>query len=35
MDVREANVFHLDPDGRAIEFWGVADDQAQINAFWM
>ncbi|HEX3623374.1 MAG TPA: SDR family oxidoreductase [Acidimicrobiales bacterium] len=35
MDVREANVFHLDANGQAQEFWGVADDQAQINAFWM
>jgi NAD(P)-dependent dehydrogenase (short-subunit alcohol dehydrogenase family)/ketosteroid isomerase-like protein len=35
MDVREANVFHLDANGQAVEFWGVADDQAQINAFWM
>jgi ketosteroid isomerase-like protein len=35
MDVREANVFHLDENGQAVEFWGVADDQAQINAFWM
>ena len=35
MDVREANVFHLNENGQAYEFWGVADDQAQINAFWM
>ena len=35
MDVKEANVFHLDADGRAFEFWGVADDQAAINSFWM
>jgi NAD(P)-dependent dehydrogenase (short-subunit alcohol dehydrogenase family)/ketosteroid isomerase-like protein len=35
MDVREANVFHLNESGQAFEFWGVADDQAQINAFWM
>ena len=35
MDVREANVFHLDGNGQAFEFWGVADDQAQINNFWM
>jgi NAD(P)-dependent dehydrogenase (short-subunit alcohol dehydrogenase family) len=34
MDVKEANVFHLDAEGRAYEFWGVADDQAAINAFW-
>jgi ketosteroid isomerase-like protein len=34
MDVKEANVFHLDPGGQAFEFWGVADDQANINNFW-
>ena len=34
MDVREANVFHLDGNGQTYEFWGVADDQAQINEFW-
>jgi NAD(P)-dependent dehydrogenase (short-subunit alcohol dehydrogenase family) len=34
MDVKEANVFHLDADGQAYEFWGVADDQAAINNFW-
>ncbi len=34
MDVGEANVFHLDADGKAFEFWGVADDQANINNFW-
>jgi NAD(P)-dependent dehydrogenase (short-subunit alcohol dehydrogenase family) len=35
MDVKEANVFHLDEKGRAYEFWGVADDQGAINSFWM
>jgi NAD(P)-dependent dehydrogenase (short-subunit alcohol dehydrogenase family) len=35
MDVKEANVFHLDPDGCALEFWGVADDQGALNSFWM
>ena len=34
MDVNEANVFHLDSEGRAYEFWGVAEDQPAINAFW-
>ncbi len=34
MDVREANVFHLNGDGRAYEFWGVAEDQSAINEFW-
>ena len=35
MDVKEANVFHLDENGKAYEFWGVADNQAAINDFWM
>jgi NAD(P)-dependent dehydrogenase (short-subunit alcohol dehydrogenase family)/ketosteroid isomerase-like protein len=34
MDVKEANVFHLDSEGRTYEFWGVAENQAEINAFW-
>jgi hypothetical protein len=34
MDVKEANVFHLDDNGRTYEFWGIADDQAAINRFW-
>jgi NAD(P)-dependent dehydrogenase (short-subunit alcohol dehydrogenase family) len=34
MDVKEANVFHLDDEGRAYEFWGVADDQGALNSFW-
>jgi NAD(P)-dependent dehydrogenase (short-subunit alcohol dehydrogenase family) len=34
MDVKEANVFHLDHSGRAYEFWGVADDPEAINSFW-
>ena len=35
MDVKEANVFHLDDNGQAFEFWGVAENQAEINSFWM
>jgi len=35
LDVGEANVFHLDADGRAYEFWGVAEDQGAINRFWI
>jgi hypothetical protein len=34
MDVKEANVFHLDENGQAYEFWGVAENQAEINEFW-
>jgi hypothetical protein len=32
---RPRNVFHLDDKGRAYEFWGVAEDQASLNSFWM
>jgi len=35
MDVKEANVFHLDPEGSTFEFWGIADDQGALNSFWM
>ena len=31
MDVSQANIVHLDNDGRAYEFWAIADDQAAIN----
>ena len=34
LDVKEANVFHLDESGRAYEFWGLAADQGEIDAFW-
>jgi hypothetical protein len=33
IDVKEANVFHLDEKGRAYEFCGVAENQAEINSF--
>ena len=35
MDEKEVNVFHLDENGQAYEFWGVFKDQAAVNAFWM
>jgi hypothetical protein len=34
LDVREANVFHLDENGKCYEFWGLAEDQAAIDSFW-
>lgn len=34
MNADEANVMHLDSDGRAYEFWGVAADEAERDAFW-
>lgn len=34
MDVKEVNIFHLDSDGRAYEFWGIPTDEAERDAFW-
>jgi hypothetical protein len=34
MDVVEVNLFHLDENGKAYEFWGVPDDQEAMDAFW-
>jgi SCP-2 sterol transfer family protein/SnoaL-like protein len=35
MDVKEINLFHLDDEGRAYEFWGIPADEAERDAFWM
>ena len=35
MDVKEINLFHLDGEGRAYEFWGIPADEAERDAFWM
>jgi quercetin dioxygenase-like cupin family protein len=34
MDVLEVNIFHLDSEGRAYEFWGIPTDEAERDAFW-
>jgi hypothetical protein len=34
MDLKEVNLFHLDADGRAFEFWGVPNDPEIMDAFW-
>ena len=34
MDFKEVNLFHLDENGQAYEFWGVQDDPDEANAFW-
>ena len=34
MDFKEVNLFHLDPNGQAYEFWGVQDDPEEANSFW-
>jgi uncharacterized protein len=34
MELKEVNLFHLDGDGRAFEFWGVPNDPAIMDGFW-
>ena len=33
MDFNELNLFHLAPDGHTFQFWGIAEDQEEIDAF--
>jgi ketosteroid isomerase-like protein len=33
LDMPIAQVFHV-RDGKAVEFWGMAEDQAKADAFW-
>lgn len=35
MDVIEVSLFHLDDAGRATEFWGIPEDEAKRDSFWM
>lgn len=34
MNVLEVNIFHLDRDGRAYEFWGIPTDEEERDSFW-
>ena len=34
LDVELVEVFKIGPDGRWLEFWSMADDQAEVDAFW-
>jgi SnoaL-like domain len=34
MDIKEVNLFHLDENGQAYEFWGIQDDTAKTDEFW-
>ena len=34
MNVKEVNIFHLDADGRAYEFWGIPTDEEERDSFW-
>jgi quercetin dioxygenase-like cupin family protein len=35
MDVKECLVFHLNPEGKAYEFWGIPEDSEERDAFWI
>jgi quercetin dioxygenase-like cupin family protein len=35
MDVKECLVFHLTPEGKAYEFWGIPHDADERDAFWI
>ena len=34
MEMKEIQVFHLTPDGKISEFWGIVSDEDELNAFW-
>jgi ketosteroid isomerase-like protein len=34
MEMKEIQVFHLTPDGKISEFWGIVGDQDALDAFW-
>jgi ketosteroid isomerase-like protein len=34
MEMKEIQVFHLTPDGKISEFWGIVKDQDELDAFW-
>jgi ketosteroid isomerase-like protein len=35
MEMKEIQVFHLTPDGKIREFWGIVADEDELNAFWV
>lgn len=34
MEMKELQVFHLTPEGKISEFWGIVQDEDALNAFW-
>lgn len=34
LDQNQAHIFHMDSDGRATEFWNMAEDLASVDEFW-
>lgn len=35
LDMGEVEVFHMTPDGRISDFWGIAEDEDELAAFWV
>jgi len=31
----EIEVFHMTPDGKISDFWGIAEDEDVLAAFWV
>jgi ketosteroid isomerase-like protein len=34
LDMGEVEVFHMTPDGKISDFWGIAEDEDALDAFW-
>ena len=35
LDMSEVEVFHMTPDGKISDFWGIAEDEDVLAAFWV
>jgi ketosteroid isomerase-like protein len=35
LDMSEVEVFHMTPEGKISDFWGIAEDEDVLAAFWV
>ena len=35
LEMKEIQVFHLTPEGKISEFWGIVRDEDELQAFWV
>jgi ketosteroid isomerase-like protein len=35
LEMSEVEVFHMTPDGKISDFWGIAEDEDVLAAFWV
>jgi hypothetical protein len=35
LDMAEVEVFHMTPEGKISDFWGIAEDEDELAAFWV